>query len=68
MRLRSRLFLGIAGTVVVSLVVTVAVGALLTRRSLEHSAVEALERQVELIAAQRHTVICEEPMFLSLPG
>ena len=56
MSLRSRLFLGIAGTVLVSLAVTVAAGALLTRRSLEHSAVEALERQVDLIAAQRHAV------------
>jgi two-component system sensor histidine kinase BaeS len=54
--LRSRLFLGIAGTVLVSLVVTVLAGALLTRRSLERSAVEALERQVDLIAAQRHAV------------
>jgi two-component system sensor histidine kinase BaeS len=53
MSLRSRLFLGIAGTVLVSLVVTVVAGALLTRRSLESSAVRALERQVELIAAQR---------------
>jgi two-component system sensor histidine kinase BaeS len=53
MRLRSRLFLGIAGTVLVSLVVTVVAGALLTRRSLEDSAVRALERQVELVAAQR---------------
>jgi two-component system, OmpR family, sensor kinase len=51
--LRSRLFLGIAGTVLVSLVVTVVAGALLTRRSLESTAVDALERQVELIAAQR---------------
>jgi two-component system sensor histidine kinase BaeS len=51
--LRSRLFLGIAGTVLVSIVVTVVAGALLTRRSLEQSAVNALERQVELIAAQR---------------
>ncbi len=53
MSLRSRLFLGIAGTVLVSLVVTVVAGALLTRRSLEQSAIHALERQVELIAAQR---------------
>jgi two-component system OmpR family sensor kinase len=51
--LRSRLFVGIAGTVLVSLVVTVVAGALLTRRSLEATAVDALERQVELIAAQR---------------
>lgn len=53
MSLRSRLFLGIAGTVLVSIVVTVVAGALLTRRSLEQTAVGALERQVELIAAQR---------------
>ncbi|HEY1316894.1 MAG TPA: HAMP domain-containing sensor histidine kinase [Gaiella sp.] len=53
MNLRSRLFLGIAGTVLVSLVVTVVAGALLTRRSLEATALDALERQVELIAAQR---------------
>ena len=53
MSLRSRLFLGIAGTVLVSLLVTVVAGALLTRRSLEEAGVHALERQVELIAAQR---------------
>jgi two-component system, OmpR family, sensor kinase len=53
MTLRSRLFLGIAATVLVSLVVTVVTGALLTRGSLEQTAVRALERQVELIAAQR---------------
>jgi two-component system sensor histidine kinase BaeS len=51
--LRSRLFLGIAGTVLVSLVVTVVAGALLTRRSLEQAGIHALERQAELIAAQR---------------
>jgi len=54
MSLRSRLFVGIAGTVLVSLVVTVVTGALLTRRSLEQAGVRALERQVELIVAQRH--------------
>jgi two-component system sensor histidine kinase BaeS len=53
MSLRSRLFLGIGATVIVSLVVTVTAGALLTRRSLEDSAVRALARQVELIAAGR---------------
>ncbi len=42
-----------AATVLVSLVVTVVAGALLTRRSLERQAVEALGRQVDLIAAQR---------------
>ena len=53
MSLRSRLFLGISATVLVSLVVTVVAGALLTRRSLEQAGLRALERQVELIAAQR---------------
>ena len=53
MSLRSRLFLGIGATVIVSLVVTVTAGALLTRRSLEDSAVRALARQMELIAAGR---------------
>ncbi len=53
MSLRSRLFLGIAGTVIVSLVVTVVAGALLTRRSLEATALSSLERQVDLIATQR---------------
>ena len=53
MTLRSRLFLGIIGTVVVSLVVTVVAGALLTRRSLETTALGSLERQVDLIATQR---------------
>ena len=53
MSLRSRLLVGIVATVVVSLVVTVTAGALLTRRSLEDSAVRALARQVELIEAGR---------------
>ncbi|HEU0057731.1 MAG TPA: HAMP domain-containing protein, partial [Gaiella sp.] len=53
MSLRSRLFVGISATVLVSLVVTVVAGALLTRRSLEHASVRALERQVELVLAQR---------------
>ena len=53
MSLRSRLFVGIVGALLVSLLVTVVVGALLTRRSLETNAVSALERQVALIAAQR---------------
>ena len=53
MSLRSRLFLGITATVLVSLVVTLLAGALLTRRSLEADARAALERQVDLIATQR---------------
>ena len=59
MSLRSRLFLGIGATVLVSLVVTVTAGALLTRRSLEDSAVRALARQVELIAAGRQDAPAE---------
>lgn len=53
--LRSRLFLGIAATVLVSLLVTVLVGAFLTRSSLEDAARRSLERQVDLIAAQRES-------------
>jgi two-component system sensor histidine kinase BaeS len=53
--LRSRLFLGIAATVAVSVTVTVVAGALLTRRSLETSARHALTRQIDLIAAQRQS-------------
>ena len=51
--LRRRLFAGIAGTVVVSIVVTLAAGADLTRRSLEDESLRSLGRQVDLIAAQR---------------
>ena len=50
--LRGRLFLGIAATVAVSAVVMLAVGAALTRRSLDADAKHALARQVDLIAAQ----------------
>ncbi len=53
--LRSRLFLGIAATVVVSILVTVVAGSLLTRRSLEEAARRSLVRQVDLIAAQRES-------------
>ena len=53
--LRARLFVGIAATVVVSILVTVLVGAVLTRRSLEDSARRSLLRQVDLIAAQRES-------------
>ncbi len=51
--LRGRLFAGIAATVAVSILVTLAVGALLTRRSLENEALRSLGRQVDLIATQR---------------
>jgi len=50
--LRTRLFAGIALTLAVSTVVMLAVGAILTRRSLDTEARKALDRQVELIVAQ----------------
>jgi two-component system OmpR family sensor kinase len=50
--LRGRLFVGIAATLAVSTVVMLAVGAALTRRSLDEDARQALVRQVDLIAAQ----------------
>ena len=50
--LRARLFVGIAATLAVSTVVMLAVGAALTRRSLDHDSRSALDRQVELIVAQ----------------
>lgn len=50
--LRRRLFIGITATVVVSVAVTLAVGALLTRRSLDEDARVTLARQVALLARQ----------------
>ena len=50
--LRARLFVGIAAAVAVSTVVMLAVGAALTRRSLDDDARRSLVRQVDLIAAQ----------------
>jgi two-component system OmpR family sensor kinase len=50
--LRTRLFAGVALTLAVSTVVMLAVGAILTRRSLDSDARKALDRQVELIVAQ----------------
>lgn len=50
--LRTRLFVGIAGTLAVSTVVMLVVGSALTRRSLDDDARRALIRQVDLIAAQ----------------
>jgi two-component system OmpR family sensor kinase len=50
--LRARLFVGIAATLAVSTVVMLAVGAALTRRSLDNDARRSLSRQVDLIAAQ----------------
>ena len=51
-RLRTRLFVGIAATVAISTIIMLAVGAALTRRSLDEDARRALSRQVDLIAAQ----------------
>ena len=51
-KLRTRLFVGIAGTLAVSTIVMLAVGSALTRRSLDEDARRALTRQVDLIAAQ----------------
>src|SRR5216110_2801759 len=51
--LRGRLFAGIAATVAISILVTLVVGAFLTRRSLESEALRSLGRQVDLIATQR---------------
>ena len=50
--LRARLFVGIAATLAVSTLVMLAVGAVLTRRSLDEDARHSLVRQVDLIAAQ----------------
>ncbi len=50
--LRGRLFIGIAATLAVSTIVMLAVGAALTRRSLDHDSRSALDRQVDLIVAQ----------------
>jgi signal transduction histidine kinase len=51
-KLRTRLFIAIAATVAVSTLVMLAVGLTLTRRSLDSDARRALNRQVDLIAAQ----------------
>lgn len=50
--LRARLFVGIAVTVAVATIVMLAIGAVLTRRSLDDDARKSLGRQVDLIAAQ----------------
>ena len=51
--LRGRLFVGIAATVAISIVVTLLTGAYLTRRSVEREGIRSLARQIDLIAAQR---------------
>ncbi len=50
--LRGRLFVGIAATLAMSTIVMLAVGSVLTRRSLDNDARNALNRQADLIAAQ----------------
>ena len=50
--LRTRLFLGISATLAVATIVMLAVGAILTRQSLDRDARKALDRQVDLIVAQ----------------
>ena len=49
---RARLFLALAGVVLASVVVTVAAGALLVRRSVERDAIESLERQADVLAVR----------------
>jgi two-component system sensor histidine kinase BaeS len=51
--LHTRLFAGIVATVAASILVTVLVGGVLTRRSLDQDALRSLSRQIDLIAAQR---------------
>jgi two-component system sensor histidine kinase BaeS len=53
--LRWRLFVGVAVTVAISIVVTLVAGAFLTRRSLEREGIHSLVRQIDLIATQRST-------------
>jgi signal transduction histidine kinase len=50
--LRARLFLGAASAVLVSIVLTVGIGALLVRRSATQQARRSLDRQADLLAVQ----------------
>ncbi len=50
--LRARLFLGAVSAVLVSIFVTVGIGALLVRRSATHEARRSLDRQADLLAVQ----------------
>jgi two-component system, OmpR family, sensor kinase len=59
--LRGRFLAGILATVAVSLLVTVVAAALLTRSLLEREALQALGRQVDLVAAQRTQSGTETP-------
>jgi two-component system, OmpR family, sensor kinase len=53
--LRTRLFLGAASAVLVSIILTVGIGALLVRRSAEHQARRSLDRQADLLAVQERS-------------
>jgi signal transduction histidine kinase len=53
--LPARLFLGAAGAVLVSIILTVGIGALLVRRSAEHQARRSLDRQADLLAVQERS-------------
>jgi len=53
--LRARLFLGAASALLVSIILTVGIGALLVRRSAEHQARRSLDRQADLLAVQERT-------------
>ena len=50
--LRARLFVGAAGAVLISIMVTVVVGGLLVRRSADREARKSLDRQADLLAVQ----------------
>lgn len=50
--LRARLFVGAAGAVLISILVTVVVGGLLVRRSADREARKSLDRQADLLAVQ----------------
>ena len=53
--LRARLFVAVAGVVLVSVAVTVGAGLLLVRRSVEREANKSLARQADLLALQERT-------------
>ncbi len=69
--LRARLFVGAVSAVLVSIVLTVGIGAVLVRRSAEQQARKSLDRQADLLAAQERispstsTRIADLGFFLS---
>lgn len=64
--LRSRLFLGAAGAVLVSIVLTVGIGALLVRRSAEQQARKSLDRQADLLAVEERAAPSKPEQITSL--